>query len=147
MRRLWLLVLAFTVATPLAAQTRLLRQPSVSAREIVFTYASDVWIVERSGGTARRLTSTPAVEQSPTFSPDGQWVAFTSNRSGVPQVYVVSREGGDPQRLTWYPAGSIVRGWTPDGNAILDASGREAAPTNYMRLWTVPRTGGPSTLP
>lgn len=146
MRRLWSFVLAFLIATPLAAQTRLLRQPSVSAREIVFTYASDVWIVERSGGTARRLTSTPAVESSPAFSPDGQWIAFTSNRSGVPQVYVVSREGGDPQRLTWYPSASVVRGWTPDGNAVLYASGREAAPTNFMRLWTVPRNGGPSTL-
>ncbi|MEX0691212.1 MAG: protease, partial [Gemmatimonadales bacterium] len=104
-----------------------------------------VWIVDRAGGEARRLTSTPAIEVNPRFSPDGQWVAFTSNRSGVPQVYVVSREGGDPVRLTWYPAPSVVRGWTPDGSAVLYASGRESTPTGYMRLWTVPRAGGPST--
>lgn len=145
MPRLLSLALALSFALPLAAQTRLLRQPTVSAREIAFTYGSDIWIVDRAGGDARRLTSTPAVETSPMFSPDGQWVAFTSNRSGVPQVYVVSRAGGDPQRLTWYPAASVVRGWTPDGRAVLYASGRESAPTGYMRLWTVPRTGGPST--
>lgn len=145
MPRLLLIVLALTCVLPLGAQTRLLRQPTVSAREIAFTYASDVWIVERAGGVARRLTSTPAVEAAPHFSPDGQWVAFTSNRSGVPQVYVVSRDGGDPVRLTWYPSPSIVRGWTADGSAVLYASGRESAPTGFMRLWTVPRAGGPST--
>jgi len=138
---------ALAVPIPrLAAQTRLLREPTMSATEIAFTYGADLWIVDKNGGDARRLTSTPAVESNPHFSPDGNWIAFTSNRSGVPQVYVVPREGGEPARLTWYPAPSLARGWTPDGSAVLYATSRNTAPHSYDRLWTVPRTGGPSTM-
>src|SRR5690242_10204001 len=139
-------VLILGLAGPLTAQTRLLRQPTVSEREIAFTYGSDLWIVDRAGGEARRLTSTPAVESYPQFSPDGQWIAFTSNRTGTSQVYVVSREGGDPVRLTWHPSPSFARGWTPDGSRVLYATNRNAAPQSYFRLWTVARTGGPSTM-
>ncbi len=98
-------------AVPAAAQgTRLLRQPTVSAGQIAFSYGGDLWIVARTGGEARRLTSTPAVESSPQLSPDGRWLAFTSNRGGNNDVYVVSVEGGDPRRLTWHPGGDEARG-------------------------------------
>ena len=126
--------------------TRLLRQPTISERQVAFTYGADIWVADRTGGAARRLTSTPAVEANPHFSPDGKFIAFTSNRSGTTQVYVVPVEGGEPTRLTWYPAPSFARGWTPDGSRVLYSSLRETAPVGYARLWTVPRTGGPSTL-
>src|ERR1700744_2935275 len=70
--------------------TRLLRQPSLSATQIAFEYGGDIWVAGRSGGEAKRLTSTPATESDPHFSPDGQWIAFTSNRSGAAAVYVVA---------------------------------------------------------
>ncbi len=130
-----------------AAQgTRLLRQPTLSADEVAFTYGGDVWVADREGGRARRLTSTAAIESDPHFSPDGRWIAFSSNRSGTAAVYVVAIDGGEPTRLTWYPAPSYVRGWTPDGTRVLYSSTRGTAPTGYERLWTVARTGGPSTL-
>ena len=96
------------VAQP-ATETRLLRQPTLSATHIAFTYGADVWVVPREGGDARRLTSTPAVERDPQFSPDGQWIAFTSTRSGGPAVWVVPAAGGDARRLTWSPAGEVAR--------------------------------------
>ncbi len=129
-----------------AQSTRLLRQPTLSSTQVAFTYGADLWIADRTGGVARRLTSTPAVESDPHFSPDGRWIAFSSNRSGTPQVYVVGVEGGEPTRLTWYPAGSYPRGWTRDGARVLYASSRETAPVGFDRLWTVPATGGPSTM-
>ncbi len=135
-------------AAPLGAQSgeaRLLRQPAMSATDIVFAHGGDLWIVGRAGGEARRLTSTAAVESDPHFSPDGRMVAFTSTRSGEPAVYVMAAAGGEPLRLTWYPAPAFARGWTPDGSSILYASSRESAPTSYHRLWTVPAAGGPST--
>ncbi len=129
-----------------AQDTRLLRQPTASAAQVAFTYGGDIWTAPLAGGRALRITSTPAVESEPHFSPDGRWIAFTSNRSGTPAVYVVAAEGGTPRRLTWYPAASNVRGWTPDGSRVLYATSRETAPTGYERLWTVSPEGGPSTL-
>ncbi len=129
-----------------AQGTRLLRQPHISNDHIVFAHGGDLWITDRSGGDARRLTSTPATESNPYFSPDGTQIAFSSDRSGTEEVYVVPIAGGTPTRLTWYPAGSSVRGWTIDGESILYASSRETAPSGYSRLWTVPAKGGPSTL-
>jgi tricorn protease len=142
-----LLGLAILAPPEAAAQdSRLLRQPAISAEHIAFAYGGDLWIVDRSGGEARRLTATPAVVSGPHFSPDGQRIAYTSAETGPSQVHVIGVEGGNPTRLTWYPNPSQARGWTPDGARILYATGRETAPTNHARLWTVPAEGGPSTL-
>ncbi|HTL05235.1 MAG TPA: PDZ domain-containing protein [Gemmatimonadales bacterium] len=143
--RLVLSLLAAAQAVPPAApaqEARLLRQPSVSATQVAFAYGGDLWIVGREGGEARRLTSTPAVESDPQLSPDGRWLAFTSNRSGNPDVYVMPVEGGDPRRLTWHPSPDQARGWSPDGKSVLFASGRNTAPAAFARLWTVPAEGG-----
>jgi len=130
-----------------AQGTRLLRQPTISQTNISFAHGGDLWIVDRNGGDARRLTSTPAVEADPHFSPDGRSIAFTSDRSGSNSVYVMSIEGGDPTRLTWHPNPALARGWTPDGARVLYSSGRDTAPTGGLgRLWTVAATGGPSEL-
>ena len=126
--------------------TRLLRQPTLSDRQIAFVYGADIWLSDKDGNNVIRITSTPAVESDPHFSPDGNWIAFTSNRSGVSAVYVVSNNGGTPKRLTWHPSSSFARGWTPDGEKILYASSRHTAPRPYNRLWTVPISGGSSEL-
>lgn len=152
MRRLFLILALVAVVSAAGVPesrgadpgTRLLREPDLSAEHIVFTYGGDVWIADREGGDARRLTSTPAVESNPRFSPDGSTVAFSSNRSGSYAVYVVPAIGGMPERLTWHPSSAFVRGWTPDGEHVLYATSRDTAPTGYERLWTVPRGGGPS---
>ncbi|TJY32838.1 S41 family peptidase [Pontimicrobium aquaticum] len=138
-------ILLFTISC-FAQGTRLLRQPDINDSQITFTYGSDVWIANINGSNVKRLTSTSAVEQHPYFSPDGKWIAFTSNRFGTNAVYVVSVEGGDATRLTWHPSGAQVRGWTSDGKHILYASSRDTAPSGFDRLWTVPVNGGPSTL-
>ncbi len=107
-------LLAALAATPAESQgTRFLRQPTLSQEHVAFTHGADLWVVGRDGGLARRLTSTPAVETDPHFSPDGRHIAFTSNRSGVAAVYVVPVEGGTPRRLTWYPAGRLGPGVDP----------------------------------
>lgn len=142
---LWV-ALQFAPMMAYSQGTLLLRQPTISDNHVAFVYGADLWICDRNGGDARRLTSTAAVESSPYFSPDGQQIAFSSNRSGQTEVYTVGINGGTPKRLTYHPAPSEVRGWTLDGENILYATSRETAPTGFYRLWTVPATGGPSTL-
>jgi tricorn protease len=134
-------------ATDAAAQTRFLRQPSVSATEIAFVHANDIWVVGRDGGAARRLTTNEGAETEPAFSPDGQWLAFTGQYDGNQDVYLVPATGGQPQRLTWHPSADAVQGWTSDGD-ILFRSGREAVPTRLWKFFSVSRQGGyPEALP
>ena len=131
--------------------TRLLRTPTVSATQIAFAYANNIWTVPRSGGSARRLTSFQGQTSNPHFSPDGKWIAFSGEYAGNLDVYVVAAEGGEPRRLTWHPGGDVVQGWTPDGKSILFSSSRATwAPSGAPRFWTVPATGGieePMPLP
>jgi tricorn protease len=126
--------------------TRLLRQPAITETHISFAYGGDIWVIDFEGGNTVRLTSTPAVESNPHFSPDGKWIAFNSNRSGNQAVYIVPVDGGMAKRLTWHPAPATVRGWSPDGKRVLYATSRDNAPTSFSRLWTVSVEGGPSTM-
>jgi len=141
-----LAVVAAAFSAALAGEARLLRQPTLSADHVAFTHGGDLWMVSRAGGEATRLTSTPAVESDPHFSPDGQTLAFTSNRSGTPAVYILPSGGGTPKRLTWYPEAAFARGWTPDGKRVLYATSRETAPSRFHRLWHVSPDGGPSEM-
>ncbi len=144
---LGLILLFLLIESAVTAQgTRLLRQPSLSANHISFSYGGDIWITELSSQKTLRLTSTAAVESNPHISPDGKWVVFNSNRSGNTAVYIVSIEGGTPKRLTWHPSASLARGWSADGKHVLFATSRETAPTGFDHLWTVSVEGGPSTL-
>jgi tricorn protease len=136
------LILLLPLCTVQAQGTRLLRQPSLSDTHIAFTHGGDVWVVERNATQARRITSTSAVESDPHLSPNGQLIAFSSNRSGSNAVYIVSINGGDVKRLTWHPAPAVVRGWSNDGKSILYASNRETAPNPHNRLWRISAEGG-----
>ena len=131
--------------------TKLLRMPTVSATEIAFAYANNIWTVDRAGGMARRITSFQGQTTNPHFSPDGKWIAFSGEYAGNVDVYVVSSEGGEPKRLTWHPGADTVEGWTPDGKSIVFASSRATlAPSAAPRFWTVPAQGGieePMVLP
>lgn len=152
MRRLPLLtLLASVLLWPISAlgqETRLLREPAVSRDLAAFAYAGDIWTVSRTGGTARRITSTAGVEAEPRFSPDGSHIAFTATVAGNTDVYVVAAEGGNPRRLTFHPGIDRVRGWTPDGTAVLIGSARTSAPLPYVRLWSISLEGGlPEPLP
>jgi tricorn protease len=144
-RALSMLLFMFCFTALHSQGTRLLRQPAITETHIAYAYGGDIWITDFEGMKTERLTSTPAVESNPHFSPDGKWVAFNSNRSGTQAVYVVPADGGTPKRLTWHPAPASVCGWSPDGKKILYATSRDNAPSGFARLWTVSMEGGPST--
>ena len=131
-----------------AEEARLLREPAISAEAVAFVYANDIWLVPRSGGQARRITTHVGSESFPVFSPDGRYIAFSGQYDGNTDVFMVPAEGGEPQRLTFHPGADVVRSWTPDGQRIVFASGRASVPITFPRLWTVSLKGGmPQALP
>jgi tricorn protease len=119
----------------------LLRHPTVSRTQIVFSFASDLWSVGREGGDAIRLTTGVGAESEPVFSPDGSQIAFTGEYDGNIDVFVMPASGGTPKRLTYHPGPDHVVGWTPDGKQVIFSSGRSSY-SNFSRLFTVPVTGG-----
>lgn len=122
-------------------ETLLLQDPSIGKSRIVFTYARDLWVVPRSGGEARRLTSSSGAERWPQLSPDEKWVAFSAQYEGNADVYLMPITGGTPRRLTWHPGTDIVRDWHPDGKRILFASNRHAG-SRYHQFYEVSIEGG-----
>jgi len=137
------IILLFWITVPLFSQgTMLLRDPSVSDTHIVFVHANDLWVVDRDGGEARRLTSAEGAEVNPRISPDGEWVAFSGQYDGNTDVYIVPIIGGEPIRLTWHSGADIVQDWTPDGERVIFRSGREGYPTANTKFFSVSVDGG-----
>ncbi|HEY1847710.1 MAG TPA: hypothetical protein VGG37_00830, partial [Opitutaceae bacterium] len=84
-----------------AGETRLMRFPATNGREIVFSYADQLYSVPAEGGAARRLTNGPGYAVFPRFSPDGAQLAFTAQYDGNTEVYLMPAAGGTPRRLTY----------------------------------------------
>ena len=101
---------------------------TVNQTHIAFSYAGDIWTVERAGGVARRLVTNPNEENFPVFSPDGSQLAFSRQVGGNWDLYVMPIAGGEARRLTWDPRGEFVVGWTPDTKSILYTSNPNLVP-------------------
>ena len=115
-------------ATPTPTPTR---SPgnSESAGRIAFVSDRDggfeIYVMDADGSNQTRLTDNEAVDQNPTWSPDGRSIAFVSDRDGDPEIYVMDADGSNQTRLTdneaedWFPM------WSPDGRSIAFASDRD----------------------
>jgi len=129
------------IALSAQAETRFLQQPDIGEDRLVFVYAGDIWIADRDGTNARRLTSDPAQESHPHLSPDGTHVAFTAEYNGNSDVYLIPVNGGSAERLTYHPGADILRGFTSEGE-LLFMSGRGVNQRRGERLFTVSPEGG-----
>jgi tricorn protease len=109
---------------------------------IAFTYQDDIWVADSTGANAQRLTANVGRDYAPRFSPDGRWIAFTSNRTGNDDVFVIPAGGGEPRQLTWYSGPDQALSWSPDGKTILIATNRGPQPWGAP-LYLLPLDGGP----
>lgn len=98
---------------------------SPDGTRLAFSWRGDLWTAPAAGGAAQQITSHVELEDNPVFSPDGQWIAFTSNRFGSNDLFVVPVNGGTATRITYHPAGESLGGWTPDSKRLVFASNRE----------------------
>lgn len=121
-----------------------LRYPHLRGDLLTFVAEDDVWISPLSGGRAWRLSADGVPVSHPRFSPDGRWVAWTSDRDGAPEVHVAPAEGGESRRLTyWGSFGTRVCGWTPQGEVLAVTSWRQAF-RHHTHAYAVPVDGEPA---
>ena len=133
-----LLVGASAWAKPIAIP----RHPDYHAGKIVFSYLGDIWMVNEDGSSPRRLTDNLAREVFPRFSPDGKWIAFSSNRYGNYDVFVMAAEGGEPKQLTYHSANDYVVGWSRDSRRVVFQSSRGRVYPGIPSLYDVSIDGG-----
>lgn len=103
---------------------------SPNGKLLSFSFAGDVWIVPTQGGLAHRISSHPAEESRPRFSPTGDRLAYISHRSGSPQVWIQSlnpagRPVGTPSQVTYHTGGYQLESWYPDGKHLLVTISRD----------------------
>lgn len=133
-------VCVWLVVTSLAQAPLPITSVGISKTQIAFSYAGEIWLVERQGGAAKRLVNQPGKKSRPTFSPDGSMLAFALESGGDIQTFVIPMNGGSARQLTWHPKDTVPLGWSPDGKQILLRSWRLS--DNFTRLYTIPVQGG-----
>jgi len=137
-----------SASTTNGIDARMFRYADVSATQIAFVYAGDIWVAPKSGGAAFRLSSPRGEESFPRFSPDGSQIAFTGNYDGNSDIYVMPTTGGLPRRLTFHGAPDRMLDWYPDGKSILFASSRTSEKDRFNQLFKISVEGGlPEKLP
>ena len=85
---------------------------------------TDIFIADRDGTRVRALVPDPALDYNPSFSPDGRWIIFTSQRSGSARIYRAHPDGSGAEALTDGPAFADQGTLSPDGKTLAFVSSR-----------------------
>ena len=117
---------------------------SPDGRTLVFDLLGDLYTVGLAGGVAERITSGPAWDVQPRFSPDGSRISFTSDRAGGDNIWTVAPDGTDPQQVSDESFRLLNNAvWTPDGDFLI--ARKHFTSTRSLgagEMWMYHRTGG-----
>ena len=95
---------------------------------------ADIYRKQIDGRTMVRLTSDPAEDVMPAISPDGRWIAFSSNRAGNWDVWLMPAEGGAATQLTSESDDELHPAFSPDGSRITYC--RRNTRSDRWEIWT-----------
>lgn len=99
---------------------------SPDGRRLAFSYQGDIWVASAEGGKAYPVTSNIEMDDNPIWSPDGNYIAFASNRTGNWDIFIVPADGGRTQRLTWHTGADVPSDWSPDGKYVIEKATRDS---------------------
>lgn len=100
------IITLITAATSFAATSQdsplWIRKNCISpdGTKIAFTYKGDIYYVAAEGGRAVQLTTNPAYDSDPIWTPDGKNLVFSSYREGSKDIYIMDAQGGAAKRIT-----------------------------------------------
>jgi tricorn protease len=114
MKRVLFAVTLLCALSAYGREAKLTRYPSYHQGRVAFSFMGDVWTCDDNGSNVQRLTANAARDIYPRFSPDGKWIAFSSDRNGNLDVYIIRQ--GRRSETAHLPFGrrTPVLGWSPD---------------------------------
>ncbi len=117
---------------------------SPDGREVAFDLLGDLYVMPIGGGEARAITSGHSWDMQPRYSPNGRWIAFTSDRGAGDNIWMVDRNGTNPRQVTKETFRLLNQAdWTPDSEYIVArkhfTSGRSLG---AGEMWLYHRSGG-----
>jgi len=131
-----------TVSFETSEGTWLSLDVSPDGKTIVFELLGDLYTIPIGGGAATRITSGPAFDSQPRWSPDGKRIVFLSDRSGAENVWLCDPDGSHSKALTKGTNNLYASpDWTPDGNYIV-VSRTSGVLGSVYELWLIHKDGG-----